>query len=186
LSVPAARAEAISGAELAMQYQAYRRREARGLIGLLPVGAIRPLYRRALRESGQRPDRDDPMRLLVSYCERILPLPPFEMWLEDRGRFPAQHWDALEGSAEVPSPASPATFDVRTFARDSVEWRACLRGFRDRDVWRGFIAFEDAESGDAVYRTALIFRESEASELRDRFRSFESGTLEAFLRSALP
>ena len=37
-----------------------------------------------------------------------------------------------------------------------------------------------------MHRTALVFRESDPADLRERFLSFESGTLEAFLRSALP
>jgi hypothetical protein len=34
-------------------------------------------------------------------------------------------------------------------------------------------------------RTADIFREEDPEEIRDRFRAFHSGTLQAFLRSVL-
>lgn len=172
--------------ELAAHYAAYRRREARALVGMLPMEAVRPLYRRALEDSGGTPDGDDPMALLLAYCEEILPLPSFEIWLEDLRRWPDAHWRALEDSADAPSPAAPSTVDVRCFARGSRSWVARLRAFRDSDAWRGFIAFEEEGARGSVHRTALIFRESSLSDLRDRFRGFESASLEAFLRSALP
>lgn len=172
--------------ELAVHYAAYRRREARALIGMLPVEAVRPLYRRALEDSGSASDGDDPLGLLLAYCEELLPLPSFEIWLEDLRRWPEAHWRALEDSAEAPSPAAPATIDVRRFARGSRSWVARLRAFRDSDAWRGFIAFEEEGARGSVHRTSLIFRESSLPELRDRFRGFESASLEAFLRSALP
>jgi hypothetical protein len=37
-----------------------------------------------------------------------------------------------------------------------------------------------------VHRTASIFRETYAEDVRERFASFESSTLVAFLRSAMP
>jgi hypothetical protein len=62
---------------------------------------------------------------------------------------------------------------------------AHLRSFRDGDAWRGYIAFEEQASKN-VHRTALIFRESDPADLRDRFLDFEAVALAAFLRSALP
>lgn len=172
--------------ELVGHYAAYRRREARTLVGMLPKEAVRPLYRRAVQDSADTPDGDDPMTLLLAYCERLLPLPSFEVWLADLRRWPDAHWSALENSADAPSPAAPATVDVRGFVRDSRSWLARLRAFRDGDAWRGFIAFEEDGTRGPTHRTTLIFRESSLSELRDRFRGFESASLEAFLRSALP
>lgn len=172
--------------ELLTHYAAYRRREARALVGMLPREAVRPLYRRALRDSGGAPDADDPMALLVAYCEDLLPLPTFAAWLEDLRRWPDAHWGALEESADAPSAAAPATIEVRRFARGSRSWLAKLRGFRDRGAWRGFISFEDERTHQRVHRTALIFRESSLSDLRERFGDFESASLEAFLRSSLP
>lgn len=172
--------------DLLAHYAAYRRRQARALVGLLPTEAIRPLYRRALRAAEGPPDGDDPLTLLVAYCEELLPLPPLEVWLDDMRRRPDAHWRAMEESADAPSPTAPATIEVRCFARGSGSWLARLRGFRDEGVWRGFIAFQDEDTPRTVHRTALIFRESSLTELRDRFRGFEFASLQAFLRSALP
>lgn len=176
---------AFSREELRSQYLSYRRRQARGLLGLLSQEAVRPLYRRALAKVEKGCD-DDPMEILVTYCEALLPLPPFQVWLDDLQAAPEAHWTDLEASAETPSPSEPATVDLRRFARGARSWTARLRGFRDGDVWRGFIAFEDEAGDRGVHRTALIFCEATVSDLRDRFRGFESASLEAFLRSALP
>lgn len=181
--------DAVAGfslAELEVRYQAYRRRQARSLVGMLPREAVRPLYRRALRDSEGPSDGDDPMGLLLASCEELLPLPPFDVWLDDLRARPDAHWRDMEGSAEAPTATAPATIDVRDFARGASRWMARLRGFRDHDTWRGFIAFEEEHRSGPVYRTTLVFRESGPSELRDRFRGFDSGSLEAFLRSALP
>ena len=124
------------------------------------------------------------MEILVSCCESLLPLPPFGTWLEDVRRTPDAYWLDMEGSAEAPTAACPATMDVRSFPGDASVWTGRLRGFRDGSVWRGFIAFERDEG--EVHRTALIFCESSVSDLRDRFRGFEPASLRAFLRSALP
>lgn len=182
---PASGALAFSREELRAQYLSYRRRQARGLLGLLPQEAVRPLYRRALADVAKS-EGGDPMEILVTYCEALLPLPPFPVWLDDLHAAPDAHWTALEASADTPSPSKPATMDLRRLGSGAGSWTARLRGFRDGDVWRGFIAFEDEAAADGVHRTALIFREATVSDLRDRFRSFESASLEAFLRSALP
>lgn len=181
---PASGALAFSREELRAQYLSYRRRQARGLLGLLAQEAVRPLYRRALAEV-EKGDGGDPMGILVTYCEALLPLPPFQVWLDDLQAAPEAHWTDLETSADTPSPSKPATMGLRRLGRRAGSWTARLRGFRDGDVWRGFIAFEDESAADGVHRTALIFCEATASDLRDRFHGFESASLEAFLRSAL-
>lgn len=186
-----------TGEELRARYADYRRRQARALVGMLPQEAIRPLYRRALeadtasstRGNGaptrEGPLDEDPLERLLRFCETLLPLPPFEVWLQDVGRSPRAHLGDLDASADVPTPASPATLEARRFGPEGRGWVARLRGFRDEDAWRGFIAFEENGTG-RVHRTSLIFREPGPSDLRDRFLAFESGTLEAFLRSTLP
>jgi hypothetical protein len=178
---------AIPREELVRQYEGYRVRQARALMSLMPRDAVRPLYRRARDASSPDGVIDDPMSLLVDFCEGLLPLPPFEVWLEDLRRNPGAHWQDLDGSADAPTATAPATIVTRRFRPAGRPWRAHLRGFRDGDAWRGFIAFESADRpGQDVHRTALIFREATVEELRDRFRAFESASLEAFLRSALP
>jgi hypothetical protein len=172
--------------ELETQYTAYRRRQARGLVRLLPRDAIRPLYRRALEEGlGHEATSDDPLGALLLYCERLLPLPPFETWLEDMRLNANAHLQDLDDSADVPTAAAPSTVESRRFAFDGDAWVAQLRSYRDGPTWRGYIAFEDAEA-HRVHRTALIFRETDPVDMRDRFLGFDDAALQAFLRSALP
>lgn len=170
--------------ELLGQYQAYRKRQARGLVRMLPREAIRPLYRRA-RAAGHGIASSDPLAVLVDYCETLLPLPPFERWYEDLAASPAAHLHDLDDSAEAPTADAPTTVDARTFELDGASWIAYLRSFRDGSTWRGYIVFEDRQSR-RLHRTALIFRENDPADLRDRFLDFEPVALAAFLRSALP
>lgn len=172
--------------ELRAAYDAYRGRQSRRLVSLLPREAIRPLYRAALEGAPEGLDPgDDPLGLLAGYCEALLPLPPFEVWARDVVRHPDAYLAELAEAADAPGPSAPATLEARRLPREGREWIARLRGFRDDDGWRGFILFEDESSG-AVHRTTLIFREGDPRELRQRFLSFERSTLEAFLRSSLP
>lgn len=171
--------------DLREEYRRYRRRQASALARMLPKEAIRPLYRRALTDRDPDRARNDPLGLLVEYCERLLPLPPFEVWLRDATLHPAEHLRDLDESAEVPSASAPATLETRSFDASGEPWSAHLRSFRDGVVWRGFISFEARRSG-RTHRTALVFRESDPADLRESFMSFETSALEAFLRSALP
>lgn len=174
----------VSRTELLTRYRAYRRRQARALLHMIPREAARPLFRRAVRE-GFDVDETDPMAALLTYCETLLPLPPFEVWHEDVRRNPTAHVDDADDSAVTPTAEAPRTSISREFTAGDLRWTAHLRSFRDGGAWRGFIAFEDSSSG-RVHRTALIFRESDAEEVSERFSSFEPSTLVAFLRSALP
>ena len=166
------------------RYAEYRHRQARALVGMMPREAIRPLYRRALR-TGVQPSATDPLRVLVQFCEALLPLPPFDRWLEDLETHPEAYLDDLDATGDVPTATAPTTLEARLLGRSTGAWTARLRGFHDPDTWRGFIAFEEVGSG-RVHRTSLIFREPGPRALRDRFLSFEPATLEAFLRSTLP
>jgi hypothetical protein len=170
--------------ELREDYEDYRERHARRLVALLPREAIRPLYRAALSDPTLDTVPDDPLAKLTEYCARLLPLPPFDVWVEDVRANPDAYLLDLREAANAPTAASPATLETRRLSRSDGSWLARLRGFRDRDAWRGFIAFEDESSG-LVHHTALIFREGDPRDLRRRFLSFEAGTLEAFLRSSL-
>lgn len=174
-----------TAADLRAEYRRYRIRQARGLVRMLPTEAIRPLYRRALARHGRARAAADPLGILVEYCERILPLPPFDVWMQDVILHPSEHLHDLDDSADAPTARDPATIEARLFEHDRAPWVAHLRSFRDGVVWRGYIAFEDQRNGD-VHRTALVFREADPADLRERFLSFEPDTLEAFLRSALP
>ncbi len=174
----------VSPLDLRERYAAYRKTQAAALVRMLAQDAIRPLYRKA-REAVGPGDSEDPLSLLVSYCEQILPLPPFDVWRRDLAQNPDAHLRDLDGSAAAPTVSAPSTVEVREVSYQGRRWRANLRSFRDQGVWRGFIAF-DSEHGSGVYRTTEIFCESELTRLRERFISFSSATLEAFLRSSLP
>ncbi len=176
--------------ELRKRYEGYCRRQASRLVQILPREAVRPLYRLA-RDEARRTDaladggEADPLALLVRYCRSLLPLPPFEVWREDLRRHPDGHFSDLEESADAPTADAPSTLEVRSLEVQGRAWLAHLRSFRETGLWRGYISFEEEGSG-RVHRTAAVFCESDARELRDRFHSFEPQALEAFLRSALP
>ena len=176
---------AAQAGELAAQYAAYRRRQARGLVRLLPREAVRPLYRRALNQGLGAEAAGDPLGALLSYCERLLPLPPFETWREDVHRHATAHLRDLDDSAEAPTADAPTTVVTRRFAFDGGSWVAHLRSYREGETWRGYIAFEE-EHTERVHRTTLIFRENDPVHVRDRFLDFDLASLQAFLRSALP
>lgn len=175
----------VSGRDLRARYAAYRRAQAAHLMRLVPRDAIRPLYRRARERMAPGEEVEDPLALLMRHCEEILPLPPFEVWLEDLSRSPDAHLADLNESADAPTAGAPSTLEVREVRLSGRPWRANLRSFRDRGVWRGFIAFE-SEGAAGSHRTTTIFCENDLAELRERFLSFSSATLEAFLRSSLP
>jgi hypothetical protein len=182
---PVSRAER----ELSVRYESYRLRHAIRLVQMLPREAVRPLYR-AAREAVESAEGfsggvDDPLGLLVRYCERLLPLPPFEVWLDDLRRNPRAHMDDLEDSAVGPTAAEPTTLDERSFEFGGRSWKATLRSYREADLWRGFIAFE-GPSTTGPHNTAPLFCERDLWALLERFTSFETAALQAFLRSALP
>jgi len=176
--------ELTSRRDLLLRYRAYRRGQAARLVHMLPRDAIRPLYRRACEEASHRPT-DDPLALLTGYCERLLPLPPFEAWLEDLVLHPDAHLRDMDESAQAPSADAPSTVEARSLTAGGLRWTASLCSFRDQGAWRAFITFR-SEDSEHQHRTAPIFCERDPAELRERFLSFESATLEAFLRSSLP
>jgi hypothetical protein len=183
-------ATAADPAELRIRYGSYRRRQASRLLQILPREAVRPLYRRARDEAycsepADRSPPDDPLALLVAYCEQLLPLPTFEVWCEDLRRNPDAHLSDVEDSPEGPTADAPSTMAVHDVAYAGQTWRARLKVFRDGGLWRGYIAFEDARRRRS-HRTAVVFCERDPGELRRRFLSFDPAALEAFLRSALP
>jgi len=184
-----ARSTAVDLAELRLRYGSYRRRQAARLVQILPRDAVRPLYRRA-RETARRDSQmdmlvEDPLALLVEYCERLLPLPTFELWCEDLARNPEAHLSDLDESPGGPTFDAPSTMAARSLTYAKRGWTARLCAFRDDAFWRGYITFEDVGRG-RVHRTGSIFCEHDPGELRRRFLSFEPPALEAFLRSALP
>ncbi|MEX2466110.1 MAG: hypothetical protein WD995_04325 [Gemmatimonadota bacterium] len=177
---------AVDREALRPMYEAYRRRQARRLVSMLPRESIRPLYRAVLdARSVDDGAPGDPLEALVAHCATLLPLPPFPVWAADLARFPDAHLRDLDDSAEGPSPAEPLALAARMVDCGGVTWTARLHVFRADGAWRGFIAFEGPSLGDTC-RTAVVFRESTPEELRARFLAFEAVALGAFLRSSLP
>lgn len=169
---------------LRARYEAYCAREAAALPALLPREGLRALYRSA-RASAAGPV-EDPLALLIAHCRSVLPLPGFDVWLEDYRRDPRPYL-ADADSVAAPRRDAPATVELRRVEHEGRAWMAGLSLFREPAGWRGFIAFH-AEDGDPriVPRTGEILREDSSEDVRARFRSFTPDTLKAFLRSALP
>jgi hypothetical protein len=179
---------------LRARYEAYCAREAAALPGLLPREGLRALYRSA-REGASGPVAD-PLALLVEHCRAILPLPPFEVWLEDYTRDRRPYLEETD-AVGAPRKDAPVTVELRRLEHEGRAWLAGLSLFREPSGWSGFIAFHAEDSGEqrsvaesaphrASPRTGDIFREESSEAVRARFRSFTPDTLQAFLRSALP
>ena len=173
---------------LELRYREYRRRQAGAFASLIPRNAIRPVYARArewAREMGLEGGKD-PLAVLLLFLEESIPLPPYEVWVDDR----RQHLDAhlqeeFEPGRAPGEGAPPVTVESRGVVMEGRRWRASLNLFRREDAWRGFIAFR-ALDGNGGVRTGEIFREDDPEEIRERFRSYHAQTLQAFLRSVLP
>lgn len=145
---------------------------------------------------------EDPLDVLVRFCARLLPLPPFAVWLADLRAHPGAHLAEWAEGAGGPPATAPVTLATRGFEAGGRSWQARLRSYHETGAWRGFIAFERAEWADRgdgadrspasravavdAYRTAAVFRESDPETLRTRFEEFDGRALAAFLRSCLP
>ena len=172
---------------LKSRYRAYRSRQAQALVSFLPHEAIRPLYARARAWAGEVGVgvEKDPLATLLLFVQNLLPLPPFEVWLEDRSEHLEAHLEEEFTSAPAHRRVSPpVTVESRAVSLGETHWRASLNLFRRDEAWRGFISFRPVGEGPGV-RTADIFREEDPEEIRDRFLSYQPHTLQAFLRSVL-
>ena len=195
-----------SEAQLRELYHRYCMAQGAALTSLLPREAIRPLYREALARTGSSSGEDagsgnDPMGTLAEYCASILPLPPFQLWVQD---FQAHRMEYLEELAKTAGPqgrSEPLEVEAVPFLSGRQQWVAGLQLFRDGDAWRGFIAFTPQAGQDKLapdvsgrsltrfssqVRTADIFREDLPEEVRNRFRDLSPAALHALLRSSLP
>ena len=172
---------------LRRQYQEYCQRQAAGLLRVVPKEAIRPLYRTARVWAAARGlhESKDPMATLVRYCRWLLPLPPFECWLEDCERNRVAHLRYVSEGPLHARAVEPVVVDVRDVRMDGETWTASLSLFPDGEVWRGFIGFSRGPS-DLGVRTANVFCEEDPKNMRDRFTDLTFHTLQAFLRSTLP
>ncbi|GMR14048.1 MAG: hypothetical protein BMS9Abin29_2278 [Gemmatimonadota bacterium] len=172
---------------LRRRYHDYCQRQAAGLLRLIPQEAIRPLYRTARAWAAARGlhENKDPMATLVRYCRGLLPLPPFERWLEDYEQHRIAHLRYVSEGPLHARAVDPVVVDAREVRMDGERWTARLSLFPDGDVWRGFIGFVREPSGTGV-RTANVFCDEDPKNIRDRFTDLTFHTLQAFLRSTLP
>ncbi len=171
---------------LRRQYREYCSRQATGLLELVPREGVRPLYRQA-REwavSHGMHESKDPMATLHRFCRELLPLPSFEVWLADYETHRLAHLKAGVAYPHAGEPSEPVTVELREVEHGGDRWHASLELYRDEDLWRGYIRFH-RDAAEAHLRTGDIFCEEELQDLRDRFLSFTSATLTAFLRSIL-
>lgn len=171
---------------LYFRYHAYRRRQAAELLRIMPREAVRDLYGRArdwARDQGLHDGRD-PMASLQKFAEHLLPLPPFEVWLEDRGTHPLAHIEENSDGPYAPPVGRPGRVETRVFRHGGRRWDSSLLVFREGEAWKGFLEFQEREGGP-TYKTATIFREDSAAEVRLRFCDFSDDALSAFLLSAL-
>ena len=172
---------------LRLRYQEYCQRQASGLLELVPKETVRPLYR-AAREwasSGGLHESKDPMATLVRYCRQLLPLPPFECWLEDYEQNRIEHLRYVSEGPLYARAAEPVMVDVREMSLDGEEWTAGLSLYSDGSVWRGFITFRKSSSEQGL-RTTNIFCEEDPKDVRNRFMDLTLHALQGFLRSTLP
>jgi hypothetical protein len=183
----------VADGALRARYEAYCAEQAAALPALLPRAGLRELYRSA--RTGVSGDIADPLALLVARCRELLPLPPFEVWVADYLRDPRPYLEPVDNGTVGPVRSAPVTVDLRHIQHDGHGWVASLGIFREPPEWRGFITFHETDQADPAdgtqrprptHRTADVFVEARAEDVRERFRSFSSDTLQAFLRSTLP
>jgi hypothetical protein len=171
-----------------IRYRSYRQRQARALVSLIPPEVVRPLYasaRQWARERGHEVGKD-PLATFLLFLEALLPLPPMEVWKDDRSRNLAEYLqEESEGIEALQSRSIPMRVDARVVEHAGEEWRATLHLFRREEAWRGYIQFHRADEEKGL-RTADIFREEAPEEVRERFLDCRPETLQAFLRSVLP
>lgn len=174
---------------LHLRYDGYVLRQGRELLAILPREGVRELVRRyrseVPREAGAgEPRLDD----LARFAATLLPLPPFGVWLDDftahRAAHLAETEPPLRDGPDAPDGES-VTVDVRSFAATGEEWIGELQVRSVASGWRGSLHFHRPGASKAAC-TGEVFRERDLTTLRERFRSLDLPTLQAFLRSSLP
>jgi hypothetical protein len=171
-------------ADARADYREYRRRQAADLLSLVPREAIRPLYRLARKTDAA--DSADSLGLLTAFCEMLLPLPPFDVWRDDRRAHPAAYLDEAERGPRSERSHDHVTVEIRVVEHGGDLWNAELDVRSEGNLWRGHVTFRSAGRPEETHSTGEIFRELGAEAVRDRFLEFDDHTLRAFLRSVLP
>jgi len=142
---------------------------------------------RAQRQGAGPAPEDSDVEALIEFAERLLPLPPFEVWLEDFARHRPAHLDTEPIEERGPRAEGPVTLSLRRLEFEGEPWHAALEVAPGPDVWTGRVRFHsEADAGARAYSTAGVFRGPDAESVRRRFEGFDDHTLAAFLRSVLP
>jgi len=163
-------------------YERYCEREAMRLLSLIPQDAIREFYRHAAERSGEEGGQvTDPLAVARAFARHLLPLPPYERWIPDYLANRSAYLEELS-IPSAPRREEPVAVALRHFGDG---WYAALLLSDAGAGWRGCIQFHRSE-GVRSLRTAEIFRGERVEDIRERFETFDEGTLQAFLRSVLP
>jgi len=163
-------------------YERYCEREAMRLLSLIPQVAVREFYRHAAEWSGEEGGHvNDPLAVARAFARHLLPLPPYERWIPDYLANRSAYLEELS-IPSAPRQEEPVAVALRHFG---ASWYASLLLSDSGTGWRGFIQFHRAESALSL-RTAEIFRGERVEDIRERFETFDEGTLQAFLRSVMP
>lgn len=174
---------------LRARYEGYLRRQGRDLLTMIPREGVRALVRESRLAGGLTDQEVRPaLAELAAFAATLLPLPPFDVWLEDFNRNRSAHLALTEPpltDGPTVSGGAPVTVDVRTFAADGCEWVSELHVRSVSQGWRGAVHFHRPGAA-RVACTGEVFREAHLASLRERFRAADNATLRAFLRSALP
>ena len=130
---------------------------------------------------------------LAERAMEILPLPPFEVWVQDfhLSRFEYATVPGPPMAPEAPD-GEPVTVELRNIRRDDEEWVAALAVRPRAEDWVGHIRFPDGvealhEAGvGSVVQPGGSIRDPQVIEAYRQFRDFDDRTLGAFLSSTLP
>jgi hypothetical protein len=176
------------------RYLAYCSDQGRELLNIIPREGVRSLLRHFRLNGGVSPfvnkveDPEDRGTLywLAERAMEILPLPPFEVWVQDfhLSRFEYATVPGPPMAPEAPD-GEPVTVELRNIQRDAEEWVAALAVRPRAQDWVGHIRFH-SPGVSQVFTTGEIFQESNPTDVRQRFRDFDDRTLGAFLSSTLP
>lgn len=183
----AARRPSPATVALRERYAAYRLRQGRDLLNVIPREGLREVVKACRPLADLAPDADVSLEDLAAFCADLLPLPPLSVWMTDfQVNRDAHLLDQANGEAGPrTADGTPVVVAVRHFKADGREWVGQLLVWpRDRG-WEGAIQFHRDETA-RVWRTAAIFQEEGVSAIRRRFDVFDDSTLVAFLRSSLP
>ncbi len=169
------------------RYLAYRRRQGRDLLNIIPREGLREVVRACRPLTASTPQPDVSLEDLAAFCAELLPLPPLSVWMADFQSNRDAHLidQAAADAGPRTADGTPVAVAVRHFRATGKEWVAQLLVWPRERGWEGAIQFHTDDTA-RMWRTAAVFREEGVSAIRRRFDIFDDHTLSAFLRSSLP